>query len=94
MSVHFSEEDVVQRFPVSLALLHFSNCTIKLAEGLTSGVWPKVQSERPVQGLFGKRKEIKIFGRKTWNNAKQYDAKYWTTSSSLKWTLTLTRVKG
>ncbi len=74
--------------------LHFAACDIRYAEGLTSNVWPKVEQALPARRLFSRQRVVTVSGRKTWSNASEPNAKYWTTSSSLKWKLTLTRVKG
>ncbi len=72
----------------------FEACDIKLADELLAGAWPKVEKALPVRRIFGKRRTVTISASSAWDNADEYNAKYWTTSSTLSWKLTLTRVKG
>ncbi len=74
--------------------LHFAACDIRYAEGLTSNVWPKVEKALQAKRLFSRQRVVTVSASKKWDNADEPSAEDWTTSSSLKWKLTLTRVKG
>jgi len=71
--------------------LHFDDCDIRLADALTQGAWPKVEKRITARQVFGGRRTVKITGSKAWDNADEPTADRWTTSSTLTWTLTLTR---
>jgi len=69
----------------------FSDCDLRLADELVEGAWPRVEEKLPVKKLFGRAKTVVVEGKGDWDNADEPSADLYTTSSSLRWKLTLTR---
>jgi hypothetical protein len=72
--------------------LHFATCEIRLADGLQSGVWPKVAKKLPLASIKAGRRKIEISGAEKWGQTfNEGRGGEYRTDSSISWKLTLTR---
>jgi hypothetical protein len=72
--------------------LHFADCELRMATGLTAGSWPKVKTKLPLAKLRAGAKKVTITGSDKWGETflPGRGGEY-RTDSTMSWKLTLTR---